>query len=785
MRNDRTPKLKLALPHRENELDDDVERLRESLNTIDTLGGEAGAAKIGYRDKTVAARLDEIPAQVEAKGAAALAVGSHNFDANAHPEMRAFVTAEADRAQAAADLAQVASNVYSKIADGLAATAEGKYFSTPTPTDAGFLTLYQKVNGAAVQIKIYPSDKAVKDLEAKQKTLLRDAGVFTDILGDNLVEFADQGGKLALGVDKAGTTLTPGGVKVSDRAAIPQNGPAKLLDGISADDWTARGTNGTTDNLVEFLDSNGKLGLGVNKNGVTMTPGGIEISTDIGITEKGFAQVPAGFEIQGVTIEPADRDEESPYALRFCDEKGATVLGFLKDSSIEIFGFKVQLADTDNLFELVDKRGVLAAGFDKNGNQLVGGTGPSQQEQPPFAISLAERIHLIIYGQSLSNGHLGTPPIATSTPQTYMFNTGVRSLDKTPTSLVPLAEQGNQTVCASIAHGLIANSPTQFASRELVLNAGGVNGERIINLMKGKSPYTGLVKQVNWLRQLSWDTSKQYDPAILVWLQGEADAADGLGGDVYEARLSQLLADMNADMHEPSNSAIPMQLFTYQFASHGYYNGTAEHAPYEIALAHHRIAYSNPNAQCVGPMYIFTYADQVHLNNHGYRWYGLYVEKAIRHWLTTGTKWHPLEPTSARRISSTAVMVDFYVPVPPLVFDTSIVTQLPDGMNGFELWDDTGRLEVVSTEIVGGTKVKVTAATPIGTNPRVRYGITPHDRGVYDAVKNRWPDWKAGAQSGVRGTLRDSDPTKTDLLNYDGNPYPLHNYCVIFDLEVN
>jgi hypothetical protein len=60
-------------------------------------------------------------------------------------------------AESARDTAVISSNIFSSIATGLTGTANGKYFSVPSPVDEEYLILYRNDNNTATEIKRYPS----------------------------------------------------------------------------------------------------------------------------------------------------------------------------------------------------------------------------------------------------------------------------------------------------------------------------------------------------------------------------------------------------------------------------------------------------------------------------------------------------------------------------------------------------------------------------------------------------------------------------------------------------
>ena len=89
------------------------------------------------------------------------AIDTHNLDPGAHVPLSAFITSEADRAEAAADAATLSGNIYADTTAGLAATSSGEYFSVVSADNAEYLILYLNNVGVAVQQKIYPSVNAV------------------------------------------------------------------------------------------------------------------------------------------------------------------------------------------------------------------------------------------------------------------------------------------------------------------------------------------------------------------------------------------------------------------------------------------------------------------------------------------------------------------------------------------------------------------------------------------------------------------------------------------------
>jgi hypothetical protein len=167
----------------------------------------------------------------------------------------------------------------------------------------------------------------------------------------------------------------------------------------------------------------------------------------------------------------------------------------------------------------------------------------------------------------------------------------------------------------------------------------------------------------------------------------------------------------------------------------------------------------------VGPKYFLPYVDTVHLTGDGSRWLGEYYAKAYASVFLKGVPWRPLEPVAAMRRGA-KVVVDFVAPAPPLVLDTMAVSD--PGNFGFEFVDGSMTPPaIVEVALTGPEQVTLTlAAEPTGPTPAVRYAFT----GV--------PAANAGATTGPRGNLRDSDATPSL------HGYPLFNWAIHFEIAV-
>lgn len=110
--------------------------------------------------------------------------------------------------------------------------------------------------------------------------------------------------------------------------------------------------------------------------------------------------------------------------------------------------------------------------------------------------------------------------------------------------------------------------------------------------------------------------------------------------------------------------------------------------------------------------------------------------------------------------------IDFEVPAPPLVLDTMAVKD--PGHYGFEFVDGSLNPPAIKeVELTGPSQVTLTLASePTGMTPVVRYAYTGT------------PGAAAGATTGPRGNLRDSDATPSLYK------YPLYNWAIHFTIAV-
>ncbi|WP_260466640.1 sialate O-acetylesterase [Klebsiella pneumoniae] len=446
-------------------------------------------------------------------------------------------------------------------------------------------------------------------------------------------------------------------------------------------------------------------------------------------------------------------------------------------------------SDADRIILLADSAGriIRYLKLSEQTEYLFGKRSGSQSYVAPN--SWPEFIDHRSFGQSLSvsysPGGASGPSIPTTFSNGKMFNGGIAIYNHNLTSFADIpTTPGQQYYDLSYLHQLQLNGLESYHIN--LAAASGVPGYSMAQLEPGTEPYNQLMSSIDKAAELAQNSGYQYGMPTLTFFQGEQDAYLGSSYAYYRSKMVLMQSSVNAKVKTVSRVNSDMPMIIYQMASQGRYQGLVNPSS-DIPRAQLDEAISNPLIQLCTPMYIFPYVDGVHLTNDGYRWLGLFREKAVRYWMEHGVPWKPLYPANIFKVGNKTVMAQFNVPVGALQFRTDIVPEHPAGAKGFELWQDDGTgnltaMEISSVQILGTDKVKVTSSLEFTGKIYLAYGWTPLNRGESDGA-GRYPSWNAGVNSGVCGNLCDSDDSETDLLDTSGTPYQLKNYCCVFFKE--
>lgn len=272
--------------------------------------------------------------------------------------------------------------------------------------------------------------------------------------------------------------------------------------------------------------------------------------------------------------------------------------------------------------------------------------------------------------------------------------------------------------------------------------------------------------------------------------QGENDDNDIATDPTYStymANLDAIRAAVDAQAVTSYSQAQQAGLYTYQTG--GQY--TSDAGGLAIQNCQWIMALTRPNFFLFGPH--AQYPDLGgHLTSNSYRWLGSMAGKV---WFLTAVLrqgWQPLSPHKVTIVNSQTLLVGFHVPVPPLTVATAYNVATPENFPdlGFNLFDAVGFIPI-TVSIVADQVVQINASRVVDwTTSYLRYadtggsgGSTAHvgcgnltdsDTTVADDI------YVASAnQSGT------PDGTQYDIAGLVGNPYPLNNWCIAFQLHPN
>jgi hypothetical protein len=222
--------------------------------------------------------------------------------------------------------------------------------------------------------------------------------------------------------------------------------------------------------------------------------------------------------------------------------------------------------------------------------------------------------------------------------------------------------------------------------------------------------------------------------------------------------------------------------------------GTAENPPEVIAQAQLDMALNDPLIDMWGPSYMGLPANHtigqgnVHHNAHGYRLMGLYAQKALRHRLLTrtadqpdGEKYLPVHATRARKLNSRTVITDVFTYHPRWLLMTRISLSWPMVIMVSNYMMKPGGLILRPWRLSRVQKLKSYRKQISDTGHLWRL---PGRRITEGNYKQPISTMVFGRETGVRTTIHDSDPEKTDLTDENGKPYPLYNYLPIQKIAI-
>jgi hypothetical protein len=662
-----------------------------------------------------------------------------NADASADSAEAAKLVAEAAR-----DAAAVNANVYADVAAGLAAVADGVQFQVVS-SDGESIHRYRRDPGpVAVLVASYPSAQGL----AYQVSVALDVASASPVLpgefhdGGSGVSAVIQGddGTVLLAWDSAGKLI--GYAQDDGSGGDPVAGLDAAVDLASRPAVMPAEFHGGSDELsAAVVDQSGKTLLAWDAVGTLLNidPPGVG-----GTAMLAYA---AGGELR--TVGAAD-ESSAPLGVY---QVLATAPGNGSHARAVVdwpaLGPSRSVAVAPNLGLMIpDDRRVL---------HVVIGLGQSLMVGSQAASSLVSIVPVwpddaLMFTRSdgLSDVRMGLPTadVATSIALDPSLLVDFEAL-------VSRVGQGGgsrgETPMESFSASLAAQARLIGAQFRTLSFAAATGGAAYDSIKKGTLTYNNMLTALTRAKQLAEAKGWRVIVDGCMVKHGEANSSTV----AYLANLLEWQSDIDADVKAITGQLADVHFVMNQPSTHT----TATPRAIQAMLDAHN---TSPYHHLAGADYPFgsAYAaDELHMTGPGYYWIGEQMARAWRQalWSSAG-KSKIVQIISASR-TGTSVVMNYEVPVPPLVFDTTTLTERD--VRGFRFFDSSGQVSISSAAITGPAQITLTlGSTPSGSGERIEYATAPQ------------ADPKTAA-SRPRGNVRDSS---NDTSAHTGRA--LHNWAV-------
>lgn len=281
----------------------------------------------------------------------------------------------------------------------------------------------------------------------------------------------------------------------------------------------------------------------------------------------------------------------------------------------------------------------------------------------------------------------------------------------------------------------------QFRSLSFTAAQGGTV---YTGLAKGTQIYANMLAAVSRAKVLAEAEGWKLVVAGVLHKHGEGD---GNNSSYYNSLLTWR-SDIDVDVKAITGQALDVMFFMGQPSSFG---SSTPQAVQAMVNAHN----NSPHHWLAGPDYPFGefYSDETHFQGAGYFLIGEQMALAYRDVMWRGG--YKLTQMTAAQRSGNLVTLTWDVPVPPLVFDTTTLSERD--VKGLRYTDSEGNVPITAATISNngtgtgiGTITLTLAATPNGVDETVHYALSPK---ITEPSVNR-----------ARGNIRDS---RADRSRFD------------------
>jgi len=441
---------------------------------------------------------------------------------------------------------------------------------------------------------------------------------------------------------------------------------------------------------------------------------------------------------------------------------------------------------------------------------------------------------IIIYGQSLSTGQQTAPSLSVKNYagnlmlgnqvwSNFSNNIDTPSLVFNPLFARPTIyskntneqvladvsiDANNQINCETPAEGF-ANAVKynfdkdfpELSNRKFAATSTGEGG-RSIEILSKNSPnkdgklYSYTVKTMTRSKEASARMGKSINCSALLWMQGEYNYTQASkqgwspaspatkDKNVYKNYLSKLVSDLTCDVKTAYEQTDAPVFITYQCGAQ-----FTKDFDVPIGMAQLELANTDPRVVLAGPVYPVSDRGG-HLCPNGSRWYGEMMAKVYYKTIIRGEKWIPLQPKTITK-GKKSIDIDFYVPEPPLKFDTLTLKQVKNF--GFTVKENGAEKKIFSVSLISATKIRLTMDTNFkDESVEVNYAgpATVGNGNLCDS--DNFKSFATYQNLNAEGaTLAEKNRFKPKYEPRDkngniiyGQAYPLQNFCCVFYYKI-
>lgn len=386
--------------------------------------------------------------------------------------------------------------------------------------------------------------------------------------------------------------------------------------------------------------------------------------------------------------------------------------------------------------------------------------------------AIAQLLHFILYGQSLSDGLNNTAISLTALTGGKRFVGGVRTTDaggssaSNHASLVDLVEQNatgglGETPAYGAAQMILQLAAADGISvadlhQTLLMSAAGESSKTAAQLATGSAYFDLLKDDITYGRARGDALSLSYDVGAILYSQGENDYSVNTAAGTWETTVRGIRTDAEAWRLSVTGRTGFLPMIMMQTGTHLFYS----RATPSIALKQLEMASSDEFAMA-GPVYFMPFTDQVHPTGTGEKWTGAYLGLVAYRWLFKGVKPVPLAPTRIDPVGKSLVATFPVDPGKKLVLDTDTVSaQTNYGLTMVDASDSAITITGVS----------------LGPGPDKLTVLTGTTRVAGDKLRCAWIGDANKGLSNIRDNSGD-----TLIFDPSGINKPMHRWACIFE----